>query len=186
MTENNGNEKKDQFIIVLARISSVMTGLCLAILVFSMTNTTYNSNYWSVIRLFIWLAVILFAITTFRCVDKYLDKIYEKEVEVGNVLYPKKERVEVLKEEMEKVGKKWYEKKGLTIIDNRLKEYRGLPFFFIGWCFFIITLLFIGLQISSGFPQWWDVVAVAVVVVSVLIAFSYAVLFLTYQFRGIQ
>ena len=82
MTENNGNEKKDQFIIVLARISSVITGLCLAILVFSMTNTTYNSNYWSVIRLFIWLAVILFAITTFRCVDKYLDKIYEKEVEV--------------------------------------------------------------------------------------------------------
>ena len=185
MTENNGDRKKDQFIIVLAKISSAMTGLCLAILVFSMANTTY-SNYWSVIRLFIWLAVILFAITTFRCVDKYLDKIYEKEVEEGNVRYPEKKRVEELKEEMEKVGKKWYEKKGLTIIDNRLKEYKGLPFFFIGWCFFIITLLFIGLQISSGFPQWWNVVAIAVVVVSVLIAFSYAVLFLTYQFWGIR
>lgn len=38
MTENNEDRKKDQFIIVLAKILSAMTGLCLAILVFSMAN----------------------------------------------------------------------------------------------------------------------------------------------------
>jgi len=122
------NNKETEFIIFLATVSAtfaISTLLTLVVLVFSAIQGI------EIICQLLWLAAVLFAVTSFRCVDKILDRISEDKGE-EYVLWPKE--------------KKWQK---ILLIDKRVIDFGGaVIIFFFAWLFFSFVMYCIGIKIG--------------------------------------
>lgn len=79
----------------------------------------------------LWLAAALFAVTSFRCVDKILDRISEDKGD-EYILWPKE--------------KKWQK---ILLIDKRVIDFGGaVIIFFLAWLFFSFVMYYICLKIG--------------------------------------
>lgn len=159
------NNNQEEFLRTLGKISATLSGLCLTMLIFSI-GITNPDHHWDIIRNSIWWAVILFAITTFRCIDKILDKITEKEC-YAKFLPSEK-------------GWKWGSNpRKLIAFDERINwEHYGFSvvFFFIAWIFFSVAVLFLGLIIGLGWQSYFGFVVMCV----------FAILFVTYHILTVR
>lgn len=132
---SNNQEELLKFLISLGQVSATLSGLCLTILIFSI-RITHPGTHWDIIQNFLWWAVILFAITSFRCVDKVLDKIIEHEDE------------------------------GLIDFDGRItkwEDYGGsVVTSCIAWILFSVAILFVGLTLELGWQSYLGFVLMCV------------------------
>jgi hypothetical protein len=126
---HSDSAEKREILKTLATISSTMAALCLAILIFSLETNLIASEF----SKWLWGAVILFAVTSFRCLDTLMDEISDT------------------------VGKDysvWSAEGGCVIIDKRLADFGFAVLWLIcAWVFFSIAMLFISSKIGIS-PLW--------------------------------
>lgn len=111
---------------------------------------------------FLWVAIILFSLTLFRCVDYILDnysKVFEECNNSSSYIlwsWPKKS-----KRQTNSTKSKTRELPTFIELDKRLLSFGGAIFtFLIGWIFFIIAMYYLGTEIGL-YPLWKNLGIVA-------------------------
>ncbi len=114
------NDERNDFTKMLCGISSTLAGLALAAL------TMFPAPDPQAVRHWLWCAVVLFALTSFRCLDKLMDVISDSVGDEYNI-WPKHK----------------------PILDKRIVDF-GLAIwpFALGWLAFAIGMFYLGQHIG--------------------------------------
>ncbi len=143
MKETKYKEMKSEFTRTLAKISSTLAALCLAILIFSLNTARMDP----LISQVLWWAVILFAAASFRCLDVLMDEISDMQGTRYRV---------------------WPRKGNRSLFDRRIFDFEGaILIIFMAWILFSLAMFLIGNQI--GMPPRLNVMGVGLMILFALL-----------------
>ena len=153
------NYKADEINIFVATISStfaISTLLSLAVLIFANSESTEVTSFCQLL----WFATVLFAVTSFRCIDQILDRFSDDKGD-AYVLWPK--------------NIKWQK---IITVDKRVIDFGGaIVLFFCAWISFSLVMFCMGTKMGLFLPL--NYISVGMMIVFALLFVTRRILYIT-------